>query len=132
MTHSSALHTAYEVVLAPAAIRTVLSLPDPGERKELADALRTELVGGPNAHNEVRFDSDVRAYPDPGAGPGRVIYTATPLSFHGYTVVHRRLTREELKRLRREQGRSTASLGFYVIDILSADSAFGRSAPRLV
>src|SRR6266852_5439264 len=125
MSHTG-VKDAYEVVLGPAAIRTVLSLPDPGERKELADALRTELINGPNAHNELRFDDAVRTYPDRGAGPDNVVYTATPLSFAGYTAVHRRLNKEELKRLRREQGRSTARQGLYVIDILRAESAFTR------
>ena len=126
------VNDAYEVVLGPPAIRTVLGLPDPGERKELADALRTELMNGPNTHNEYTFDSDVRAYSDRGAGPGRAVYTATPLSFAGYTAVHRPLTSEELRRLRREQGASTDALGFYVIDILPAESAFTRTVPRLV
>ena len=130
MSHSG-VNDAYEVVLGPAAIRTVLSLPDPGERKELADALRTELINGPNARNELRFDDAVRAYSDRGAGPGKVVYTATPLSFAVLTAVHRRLTRDELRRLRREQGRSTASRGLYVIDILRAESAFTRTVPRL-
>jgi hypothetical protein len=107
-------------------------LPDPGERKKLADALRTELINGPNAHNEYTFDSDVRAYSDRGAGPGKAVYMATPLSFAGYTAVHRCLAREELRRLRREQGPSTAAQGLYVIDILPAESAFIRAAPRLV
>lgn len=134
MAHSSSLGTgiAYEVVLAPAAIRTLLSLPEPGDRKELAAALRTELLDGPNASSEFRFDSHVSAYSDHRAGQGKLVYTATPLSFGGYTVVHRQMTTEELKRLREEQGRSTARSGVYVIDILSAESAFTGSAARLV
>jgi hypothetical protein len=131
MSHTG-VNDAYEVVLGPAAIRTVLSLPGPGERKELADALRTELTNGPNAHNELRFDDAVRTYSDRGAGPGKAVYTATPLSFAGYTAIHRHLTREELKRMRREQGRSTARRGLYLIDILRAESAFTRTVPRLV
>jgi hypothetical protein len=118
----------YEVVLAPAAIRVVLSLPDPGNRRRLADALRAELIDGPNAHNEFRFDD--ASYSDRGAGPGHVIYTATPLSFAGYTAVHRRLTRAEQDRLRQELDRSTAALGVYVFDILRAESAFIRTVPR--
>jgi len=126
--HSSTVGTgaAYEVVLAPAAIRTVLSLPGEGDRKELAAVLRTELLGGPNAGSEVKFDSDVLARSDPGKSEGNAVYTATPLSFSGYTAVHRRMTAEELSRLKREQGRSTARRGIYVIDILSAESAFIR------
>ena len=120
----------YEVVLGPAAIRVILSLPDPVVRRRLADALQNELVNGPNAHNEFSFDD--ASYSDRGAGPGKVFYTATPLSFAGYTAVHRRLTREELDRLRQEQDRSTARLGAYVFDILRAESAFSRTVPRIV
>jgi hypothetical protein len=126
----SGANNPYEVVLAPAAIRVVLSLPDPGNRRRLADALRAELIDGPNAHNEFRFDD--ASYSDRGSGPGQVIYTATPLSFAGYTAVHRRLTREEQDRLRQELDRSTAALGVYVFDILRAESAFTRTVPRLV
>jgi hypothetical protein len=120
----------YEVVLGPAAIRVVLSLPDPMVRRRLADALRAELANGPNAHNEFSFDD--ASYSDRGAGPGKVFYTATPLSFAGYTAVHRRLTGEELDRLRQEQDRPTAALGVYVFDILRAESAFSRTVPRIV
>jgi hypothetical protein len=120
----------YEVVLGPAAIRVVLGLPDPDNRRRLANALRAELIDGPNAHNEFRFDD--ASYSDRGSDPGQVIYTATPLSFAGYTAVHRRLTREEQDRLRQELDRSTAALGVYVFDILRAESAFIRTVPRLV
>jgi hypothetical protein len=115
---------AYEVVLGPPAIRAVVSLPDPADRKELGAALRTELMDGPNAHNELRFDKTLRVYSDRARAP----YTATPLSFAGYTAVHRRLTGEELRRLGREQDRLTAGQGVYVIDILPAESAFIRIA----
>lgn len=131
MSHSGTNET-YEVALGPAAIRVILSLSDPGERKELANALRTELIRGPNAHNEYKFDSDVRAYADRGAGQGSTVYTATPLSFAGYTAIHRRLSKEEFRRLRREHGPSPATRGLYVIDILAAESAFSRTVPRLV
>jgi hypothetical protein len=126
MSHTG-INDVYEVVLGPAAIRALLSLPDPGDRKELATAVRTELIDGPNAHNELRFDDTLRAYSDLSRAP----YTATPLSFAGYTAVHRRLTREELERLRREQGRPTAGQGVYVIDILRAESAFTHTVPGL-
>jgi hypothetical protein len=119
----------YEVVLGPAAIRVVLGMPDPVVRRQLADALQTELVSGPNAHNDFSFDD--ASYSDRGAGPGKVVYTATPLSFAGYTAVHRRLTGEELDRLRQEQDRSTARLGVYVFDIPRAESAFIRTVPRI-
>lgn len=120
----------YEVVLGPAAIRVVLSLPDPVIRGRLADALEAELVNGPNAHNEFNFDD--ASYSDRGTDPGKVVYTATPLSFAGYTAVHRRLTGEELERLHQEQDRPTAALGVYVFDILRAGSAFSRTVPRII
>jgi hypothetical protein len=120
----------YEVVLGPAAIRVVLSLPDPVIRRRLADALQAELIDGPSAHNEFRFDD--ASYSDRGADPGEVVYTATPLSFAGYTGVHRRLTGDELDRLHQELGRPTAAMGVYVFDILRAESAFIRTVPRLV
>ena len=115
----------YEVVLGPAAIRTVLGLPD-AERKELADALGTELVDGPNADKEARFDADLRA-----CGPDDVVYTGTPLTFDAYVAIHRPLGREELKRLRREQGRRVAARGFFVPEILHPQAAFA-SGSRLV
>lgn len=127
MVHTGLNH-AYEVTLGPAAIRTVLSMPK-DDREGLAEALRIELLKGPNASREFRFDSDVRACP-PGVTPNGRVYTATPLSFAGWTAVHRPLTKDEMARLRREQGRSTARQGFYVIDILPAESAFGRPGPR--
>lgn len=120
---------AYEVVLGTSAIRTVLSLPDP-ERKELAGALRTELLDGPNADKEVRFDSDVKVYSDRGAGPGKAVYTATPLSFAGYTAVHRSMTKEELRRLRRDQGLRVARQGLYVLDILRTESPAVTVPPK--
>jgi hypothetical protein len=55
-----------------------------------------------------------------------VVYTATPLSFQAYTVVHRALTKDELDRLAEEQDRSTHDCGRYVIDILPAELAFTR------
>jgi hypothetical protein len=123
------MSTKYEVVLGPAAIRTVLSLPEP-ERKELADALRTELLNGPNAGKVAWFDADMRVC-DGTCGPGDVVYTGTPLSFGAYVALHRSMTAEELKRLRREQGRRVAGQGFYVLDILHPAAAFMRR-PRLV
>ena len=117
--------SAYEVVLGPAAIRAVLSLPD-RERKELAAALRTELLDGPNADKEARFDADMRASDGPDG-----VYTGTPLSFGACVALHRPMTKEELRRLKREQGRRVAIQGFYVVDILHPATAF-RSGPRLV
>jgi|ERR1700733_11756318 len=118
---------AYEVALGPAAIRIVLGLPNP-VRREVAHALGTELVNGPNASIAANFEYEIRG--DPGTAPGLVSYTATPLSVRGYTAIHRPMTEEEMNRLRKEQHRSTADRGFYVIDILPAESAFTRSVPR--
>jgi hypothetical protein len=119
----------YEVVLGPAAIRTVLGLPD-AERKELADALGTELLYGPNAGKEARFDADLRAC-DHTCGPDDVVYTGTPLTFDAYVAIHRPLSSGELRRLRREQGRRVAAQGFFVPEILHPHTAF-TSGPRLV
>ena len=125
MTHNGS-NRAYEVALAPAAIRLFQRLKNLDQR-QLAEALQTELANGPNNGNEIRFDSYVRGSVDPGAGQDDVFYTATPLSYAGYTAVHRPMTEDEIQRLRREQGRTMALQGFYVIDILPAESAFSRS-----
>jgi hypothetical protein len=101
----------YEVIPGPAAIRTLQSLPEP-ERRELADALREELNGGPNAEAEYTFESD------------GVWYTATPLSFKALTAVHRPLAEDELKRVAQKDGRPAAEHGFFVIEIRSGESAF--------
>lgn len=124
----SGLNRPYEVVPGPAAIRTILSMARQ-DREGLAEALRTELLDGPNAGKEFRFDSDVRAC-RPGVKPNGQVYTATPLSFAGCTAIHRRLTSDEITRLRKEESRSVAKRGVYVIDILPAESAFGRPGPR--
>ena len=107
---------------AASAIRTTLGVSD-ADRKELADALRTELLDGPNSDKEVGFDADLR--PCVHSDRGRV-YTGTPLSFGAYLAVHRPMTKEELKRLRREQDRRVAAVGFLVFDILHPASAFAR------
>ncbi len=119
---------AYEVVLAPAAVRTIRGLPS-ADARELAAALAKELENGPNAVREVRFDSRIWKASRRG-GSGDVIYTATPLSYHGHTVIHRPMTSAELERLGEQQARLTARRGFYVIDILPAETAF-RHWPRL-
>jgi len=122
----------YEVTLGPAA-QAVLSLPDPSDRKELADALRTELVNGPNADKELELTAGEIGLTEMGMGmPDDTVYRATPLSFGGYTAIHRPMTEEELKRLQGEQGRPVAADGFYVADILLAESAFSRRPRPLV
>jgi hypothetical protein len=134
MTHIRLSDAAYEVTLGPAAIRVVLSLANPA-RITLAHALLTELSDGPNAGKEVRFDSDVGGYADPGDDAADRSYTATPLSFAGYTAIHRLMTEAEITRLRAEraeEGRPVGDRGFYVFDILAAESAFIRTVPRLV
>ena len=65
----------------------------------------------------------------PLTGPNGV-YTGTPLSFGAYVALHRPMTKEELRRLKREQGRRVAIQGFYVVDILHPATAF-TSGPRL-
>jgi hypothetical protein len=117
---------AYEVALGPAAIRARESLFDPADWDDLEYALRTELVDGPNAGKESSFDREGQPVSEHSADSGDVVYTATPLSFQAYTVVHRALTKDELDRLAEEQGRSTHDCGRYVIDILPAELAFTR------
>jgi len=111
------LRAAYEVVLGPEAIRVIRDLPYP-DRRKLGRALRGELVDGPNAASEYRFDY------------GKAQYTATPLSFKAYTAIHRPLTRGELARLSREKSRPVRRRGFYVIEIRSGVTAFTRQRPR--
>jgi len=117
----------YEVVLGPAALRVVMVLRG-ADREELANALRTELWDGPNAANEIqlRFDSDEIF--EPGVPGG--VYTVTPLSFNGYSAIHRAMEHHELTRLGQERGRTANGHGCYVIDILAAESAFRR--PRMI
>jgi hypothetical protein len=108
--------TTYEVVLGPAAIRTIRDFPYP-DRRKLDRVLRSELVGGPNAASEYKFPY------------AKAEYTATPLSFKAYTAVHRPMTRAELGRLSEERGRPASRRGFYVIEIRSGVSAFTRRRP---
>jgi hypothetical protein len=110
------------------AIQTIGGLSAP-IRKELADALLTELINGPNSGRELRFDADGRDPGDTGHGGTRRIYTATPLSFKGFVAVHRAMTEAELSRLAREQQRPVAPRGAYVFDVLPVESGF-RSRPR--
>jgi hypothetical protein len=107
------LRATYEVVLGPEAIRVIRDLPYP-DRRRLGHALRRELADGPNAGCEYRFDY------------GKAQYFAMPLSFKAYTAVHRPLTRSELARLAREQGRPVCERGFYVVEIRTGVSAFTR------
>lgn len=120
----------YEMTLGPAAIRAVLSLRLWQDRKDLAEALRTELANGPNADKEYKFDlyETRKPYVDPAA-PDPPVYTATPLSFGAYIAIHRPMSKEELKRLRKQQGHS-ASRGFYMLDILTGDSGIATCEPR--
>jgi len=90
------------------------------DRTGLADALRVQLVNRPAASREIFFDSTGRRVPSADPGESRTVYTATPLSFEGYTAVHRAMTEEELKRLKREQSRPVTDYGFFVIDLLHA------------
>jgi hypothetical protein len=117
------MDTRYELVLAPAAVRALLSLSDLA-RMELAGVLGTELLNGPNARKEAFYDADLRA-----CRRERAVYTATPLSYNAFVAVHRPLTGDELARLRREKGRRRSmDLGFHVLDILHLTTAFTRGA----
>ena len=117
----------YIVKLAPAAERIVRTL-EPFDQQGLDRALREELVYGPNADKEIRFDSDggSRAGADPGLPDDRVCYTATPLSFKAYTAIYRPMTKDELSTVSREEGGQVFGQGFYVFDILAAEAAFTR------
>jgi hypothetical protein len=117
----------YEVTMGPAAHRAVLNLLY-ADRKGLADALRTELLDGPNADKEIWFDADMRPLTHPG---GSRVYVAVPLTFDAYVAVHRPMTKEELGRLGKEQHRRVAAAGFFVLDILGPGTAFSRG-PRVV
>jgi hypothetical protein len=88
------------------------------------------LLDGPNADKEARFDGDMRPC-DHTCGPNDVVYTGTPLSFDAYVALHRPMDKEELRRLRREQGRRVAAQGFFVPEILHPATAFTHG-PRLV
>jgi hypothetical protein len=114
----------YEVVLGPAALRIIRALPFKS-RGKLGYALGTELIDGPNADKEIKFDADLHVDSDLLSS---VAYQATPISYGGYTVVHRPMTDVELKRLSSEQDRSVADNGVYVIDILAPESAFSRGS----
>ncbi len=117
------MDTRYELVLAPAAVRALLSLSDPA-RMELAGVLGTELLYGPNARKEAFYDADLRA-----CRRERAVYTATPLSYDAFVAVHRPLADDELARLRRESRRRRAfAQGFHVLDILHLTTAFTRGA----
>jgi hypothetical protein len=117
----------YVVKLAPAAERIIRAL-DPHDQQGLDRVLAEELADGPNADKEIRFDSDGGAYVYAGNddADGGVGYTATPLSFKAYTAIHRPMTEAELSRVSWEQGDPAAERGFYVFEILPAESAFTR------
>ncbi|GEM_PF-4614293 len=117
----------YIVRLAPAAQRIIRTL-EPYDQQRLNRVLAEELADGPNADKEIRFDSDggVQVFADPGGPDGPVCYTATPLSYKAYTAIHRRMTEDELRRVSQQDGDPAADLGFYVFDILAAESAFTR------
>ena len=122
-----ASHGGYEVVLGPAAVR-FLEVLRAEVRDELADALRTDLLDGPNAAHQIGLRFDSNGIVDPGV-PGEVDYTVTPLSVHAYTAIHRPLRGDELAQLGSEQHRPVDGRGCYVLDILPAELGFRR--PRL-
>jgi hypothetical protein len=117
----------YEVILGPAARQAFQSLPAGTEQEKLADALRRELRGDPNAATRIRFDRYGKPRPEADLdGRDATIYMASPLSFMAHTAVYRRMTEGELDRLSREQQRPAASEGFLVVDILRAELGFTR------
>ncbi|MET9292599.1 hypothetical protein [Streptomyces sp. NPDC003077] len=101
----------YEVILGFAARQVLYGLPSQADREGLADALEEELDDGPNRDAELTIDR----YNG---------YVATPLSFEGYTAVHRPLTQAECKRYADQAEREIAEKVFLVVDILKADSGF--------
>ncbi|MFG2236178.1 hypothetical protein ACGFNX_40350 [Streptomyces sp. NPDC048723] len=107
--------TPYEVTLGSPAGRRVLGMETQKAKDDLADALRVELHDGPNADKEYSLIHEGRTY------------TATPLSV-GLVAIHRPMEHGDLKRLGREQNRHVLKIGFYVADILSADSAILRGS----
>ena len=117
----------YIVRLAPAAERIIHAL-ESYDQDGLYQVLATELVDGPNADKEIRFDSDgaIQVFADHDDPDGHVCYTATPLSFKAYTAIHRPMTEVELIRATQEDGHPDVGLGFYVFEILAAESAFTR------
>lgn len=117
----------YIVRLAPAAERFIRAL-EPYDQQGLDRALADELIDGPNADKEVRFDANgaFLAYVDPDL-PGKLTcYTATLLSFKAYTAIHRPMTKDELGIAAAGTSDLAIDHGFYVFDILSAESAFVR------
>ncbi|MGH7490082.1 MAG: hypothetical protein ACREMY_31415, partial [bacterium] len=84
---------------------------------DLADSLKHELAPQRNARRKFQFEESGR------------VYTATPLSFAGYTAIHRPLSEEEITRLHKQQGESALDRGYYVLDILGTESKAGVPAP---
>jgi hypothetical protein len=127
----------YLMKLTPTAQEILRNL-EPDDQREIDRVLRRELMYGPNSDKESRFDGDGNfgAYAEPNSPDSGFRYTATLLSYKAYTAIHRPMTKDELRREAQAAGQATAH-GFYVFDILPADSAFERSphglaAPRAV
>ncbi|MFB8127044.1 hypothetical protein ACFVG1_11955 [Streptomyces bacillaris] len=76
------MHQSYEYALSPQAEYAIADW-DLEFRWNLYDALAVELIDGPNARAEWSFDH------------GGHTYTGTPLSYHGMTAVHRRMSGPE-------------------------------------
>jgi hypothetical protein len=117
----------YIVRLAPAAERFFRTL-EPFDQQGLDRALAEELIDGPNADKEIRFDADGGSpvYSDPDLPGDVTYYIATPLSFKAYTAIHRPMTMDELSRTAEGKSNLASDHGFYVFDILPAESAFMR------
>lgn len=97
----------YEVVLGPGARAVIARISLDSQKAALAHALRTELSSA--AENSARKFGEYEAIP-------------VVLSI-GYTALVSKMTREELRRLKREQGRRVESAGWFVYDILAGGEA---------
>jgi hypothetical protein len=105
----------YEVVLCPAAKLFMLSLGSQEERIALATCLREELGDdSPNAGSAYAFDPVREGHK----------YIALPLYFNAIVAVYRAMTHDELMKLRREQNRKVARIGYVVFDLLPAEAGF--------
>jgi hypothetical protein len=105
----------------------------PVDQLELDQVLREELVGGPNAVNEVRIDSGGHIPPCGNGSCSDHVYIATPLSYRAYLAVHRRLTPDELGIALQTHPNTGDDLGLFILTVLTADLWLGSlmTAPGL-
>jgi hypothetical protein len=91
---------------------------------ELNQVLGDELINGPNAGNEIRFDSRGHAPPCDDGSCAKRVYIATLVSYKAYLVIHRPLTAQELAMASQDRRDMPHDLGLYILDILAADPRF--------